>query len=165
MNESNTTSALPAPLWRRLLALVYELLAVLAIILVTVMLCLVVTGGTLDRHAGWYRAILLLAVAAYFVWSWTRGGQTLGMRPWRLHLRMRGGGPIAWPRAVLRFAILAAPLLLTALQPVAGVVTAMVAPFMAWAVDLAVAAFDRRRRALHDILAGTELLYRPARGS
>jgi Predicted membrane protein/domain len=28
----------------------------------------------------------------YATVSWRRGGQTLGMRPWRLHLRTREGG-------------------------------------------------------------------------
>jgi len=149
----------PAPLWRRLLALAYELLVVLAIVLVTVML---LTLGQMNPHAWWYRVLLLLVVEAYFVASWMRGGQSLGMRAWRLYLHSADGGTPDLARALLRFVILASPLLLLALYPVTGIQTALAAPLVAWAVDLAVAAVDPRRRALHDILAGTWIAYRPA---
>lgn len=161
MNATTDSDERPAPLWRRLLALVYELLVVLAIVLVTVMLF---TLGRLDPHAWWYRALLLVVVEAYFVASWVRGGQSLGMRAWRLYLRSADGGTPDLARALLRFVILASPMLLLALGLVAGIGVALVAPFVAWALDLAVAAFDPRRRALHDILAGTWIAYRPAPG-
>lgn len=164
MNDTTRTFECPAPLWRRLLALAYELLAVLAIVMVTVMVSVLVAHGHLDNQSWWYRAVLLLVVEAYFVISWMRGGQSLGMRAWRLYLRTDAGGTPELGRAILRFAILASPLLLLALTPVAGPVAGMTAPLVAWALDLAVAAFDRRRRALHDILAGTWVAYRPATG-
>lgn len=159
MNPTTESAERPAPPWRRLLALVYELLVVLAIMLVTVML---LTLAHLDPHAWWYRLLLLLVVEAYFVASWVRGGQSLGMRAWRLYLRTADGGTPDLARALLRFVIVAAPIMLLALGLVADIRVAMAAPFVAWALDLAVAAFDRRRRALHDILAGTWIAYRPA---
>lgn len=161
MKENVHTSERPAPLWRRLLALLYELLAVAAILLVVTMAALLVTGNHLDHTAIGFRIALLLVVEAYFVISWVRGGQSLGMRAWRLYLRDASGGTPDLSRAILRFTILASPLLLLALALVAGPVTGMVAPLAAWVVDLSVAAFDRRRRALHDILAGTWIAYRP----
>ncbi|KGI78729.1 RDD family protein [Oleiagrimonas soli] len=161
MNETVPPSDLPAPFWRRLLALAYELLAVLAILFVTDMACLLLTRGQLDPHAWWYRAVLLLALAAYFLLSWTRGGQSLGMRPWRLYLRTDAGAIPTWPHAALRFAILIAPLTLLAIAPWAGAKAAMAVPFAVWALSLLTALIDRRRRALHDILAGTWIVYRP----
>ena len=44
-------------------------------------------------------------VGAYFVWFWTHGGQTLGMRAWRLQLVREDGARIGWPTAMLRFAV------------------------------------------------------------
>jgi uncharacterized RDD family membrane protein YckC len=161
MKENAHVSEQPAPLWRRLLALLYELLAVAAILFVVTMAGLLVTHNQLDHTAAGFRIALLLAVEAYFVISWIRGGQSLGMRAWRLYLRDEAGGTPDLTRAILRFTILASPLLLLALALVAGPVTGMVAPLAAWIVDLSVAAFDRRRRALHDILAGTWIAYRP----
>jgi uncharacterized RDD family membrane protein YckC len=157
MDRPVIDNTLPAPLWRRLAGLVYDLFAVVAVVAVTVMLCLLLTLGQLDYHAWWYRSALLLAVAAYFLLSWLRGGQTLGMRPWGIRLTARDGTRPGLARAVLRFAVAALPLLLLALAHATSTRVALLAPLVAWAVFFAVALFDRRRRALHDMVAGTEL--------
>lgn len=158
-----TAVPVPAPLWRRLAALVYDLVAVLALVMVIGMLCQIVTGGALIATQGghidapwWYPALQLAAIAAYFVLSWTRGGQTLGMRPWRMRVVAAGSAPRTG-RALLRFAVAAAPLLLLALGRVLDVRQVFAAMALAWAIDFAVALVDRRRRALHDLLAGTEI--------
>lgn len=156
MNASAVT-ALSAPRWRRFAALGYDLLAVVAVIMVTVMACLLATRGHLDPGATWYRLTLLAAAGAYFVLSWWRRGQTLGMRAWRIRLcgpdaRRPGAG-----RALARFALAATPLALLALQVVAPVRVALLAPLVAWTLDFAVVLLDARGRALHDLLAGTEI--------
>jgi uncharacterized RDD family membrane protein YckC len=46
-----------------------------------------------------------LAAGAYATVSWRRGGQTLGMRPWRLRLVARDGGLPAWSALWLRYAV------------------------------------------------------------
>lgn len=148
---------LRVPLWRRLAALLYDLLAILAIIMVTVMLCLLLTRGHLRADATWYRLTLLAAVAAYFLVSWTVGGQTLGMRPWRLHLCTTKGERPGIARAAWRFVVAATPLLLLELGHMLAPGMTLLAPLIAWAVFFTVALADPRRRALHDLLAGTEL--------
>lgn len=46
----------------------------------------------------------LLAVAfLFFGWFWTHGGQTLGMRTWRIRVQTRDGRAISWTQALLRF--------------------------------------------------------------
>lgn len=145
------------PLWRRLAALAYDLLAVAAVAMVTVMLCLAVTRGHLDAGAAWYRLTLLAAIAAYYLLSWVRGGRTLGMRPWHLRLCTSDGRRPGVGRALLRFAIAATPLLLLALSHTLPLRNAVLAPLAGWAVFYAVALFDPRRRALHDLLSGTEM--------
>jgi uncharacterized RDD family membrane protein YckC len=78
--------------------------------------------------------LLLVAVfAAYFLWCWLRGGQTLAMKAWRI--RLVGVTP---GKALLRFC-LALPLVPTGISIV-------------WAL------FDRDRQFLHDRLAGTRLV-------
>lgn len=146
-----------APLWRRLAALGYDLLAMTAVVMVTVMLCLLLTASTLDPSAPWYRLTLLAALAAYVLLSWLRGGQTLGMRPWRIRLTDRRGQTPAPAQAVLRFALIAAPLALLMLAPWTGTAIALLLPPLVWLLDLGWAIVDRRRRALRDILSGTEL--------
>lgn len=91
-------------LGRRFAAMFYDLWIVLALWMVVGALCLLLTGGHMDvRDPPWWQRVALLAVAVgYFLVSWCRGGQTIGMRAWRLRLRDADGGPIPFGRAVLR---------------------------------------------------------------
>jgi len=159
MNAAN----LPCPLWRRLTALVYDLLIVVAIVMVVGLLCQLATGGRLietGAHAVvplWYQWLQGVVVAAYFVASWRRGGQTLGMRPWRIRVSRDDGGTISLQQAVVRVLVAAAPMLLLALEPVLGLHATLWTVLGAWALWFAVALLDPRRRALHDLAADTEL--------
>ena len=162
-----TTSTLSAdptcPLWRRLLALLYDLLAVVAIVMVVGYVCQRVTGGAListDGHAHiawWYQPVQALVVSAYFVVSWLRGGQTLGMRPWRIRLTASDGGRPSLVQALVRLLVAALPLLSLGLAPWIGTRGAVWAVVIGWSAWFAVAAFDPRRRAVQDLAARTEL--------
>lgn len=153
----------PCPPWRRLVALVYDLLIVLAIVMVVGLLCQLATGGRLiatGAHAVvplWYQALQGVVVAAYFIASWRRGGQTIGMRPWRIRVCRVDGGTISLQQAVVRVLTAAAPMLLLALEPTFGLHATLWAVLGAWALWFAVALLDPRRRALHDIAADTEV--------
>ena len=52
-------------------------------------------------------SLLLLAVSyAYFAFSWRRGGQTLGMKCWRIRVvDEHAGGPLTWRQTRVRFAV------------------------------------------------------------
>jgi uncharacterized RDD family membrane protein YckC len=170
MTTGNSDTDIPAALWRRLAGLVYDLVVVVAIVMVVGMLCQIATGGQLIGTGArtvvpwWYPLLQCAVVAAYFVVSWLRGGQTLGMRPWQMRLRMRDGGPVRWPAALVRAAVALSPLLLLGFGRFTTTRTALLLPLAAWAVFFAVALFDRRRRALHDIVAGTALtIFAPPR--
>ena len=155
---------MPATLPRRLLALFYDLWAVIAILAMVGYACQRATGGQLIATAGhvetawWYQPLQGLVLAAYFIASWLRGGQTLGMRPWRLRLVRTDGGPVRFPQAALRLLAGAAPLLLLELARVLGTAASLWAVLLAWAIWFAWALFNPRRRALHDLIAGTELI-------
>ncbi|WP_130619560.1 RDD family protein [Dyella amyloliquefaciens] len=168
---TSITASNPAtcPLWRRLTALVYDLLAVVAIVMVVGYVCQRITGGTLISTEGhpqiawWYQPLQALVVSGYFVASWMRGGQTLGMRPWRIRVTTANGGPLTLGQALIRLAAAALPLLLLGLAPWIGTRGALWAVVIAWAVWFGVAAFDSRRRAVHDVIARTELHTRTSR--
>ena len=153
----------PCPLWRRLVALVYDLLIVVAIVMVVGLLCQLATGGKLIAAGAqavvplWYQMLQGLVVGAYFVASWRRGGQTVGMRPWRIRVSRDDGGTIGLQQAAIRVLVAAAPMLLLALEPALGLHATLWAVLGAWALWFAVALFDPRRRALHDIAADTEV--------
>lgn len=49
-----------------------------------------------------YSGYLIGAVCLFFVWFWTHGGQTLGMRAWRLKVQRMDGSSISVFQAMLR---------------------------------------------------------------
>ena len=151
------------PLWRRLIALVYDLVATLAIVMVVGLLCQlatrgqVITTGSQVHIAWWYQPLQAGVVAAYFVVSWLRGGQTLGMRPWRIRVTAGDGRRISARQALVRVLVAALPLLLLLLAPAFGLKTALWAVAGGWVAWFATALFAPRRRTLHDLAAGTEI--------
>ena len=128
----------------RLLALAYDLLPVLA-------LWFVVAAGFTAAHGDAVRggalglvefAVLWAVAGAYATLSWRRGGQTLGMRPWRLEVVAANGGEpttrVLWQRyAMATLSLLAAGLGL----------------WWAWV--------DREGLTWHDRASGTRLQRRP----
>lgn len=86
-------------------------------------------GWLLRAHQGFLVAVF----AAYFLWCWLRGGQTLAMKTWRV--RLVGVTP---RRALLRF--------------VCALILVPTGVALAWAL------VDRDGQFLHDRLAGTRLI-------
>lgn len=156
-------AALPCPLWRRLAALVYDLLIVVALVMVVGLLCQLATGGTLIATGAhtvipvWYPLLQGLVIAAYFIGSWRRGGQTLGMRPWRIQLTRHDGGVPSLAQTTLRLLVAAAPLLLLTAAPLLGLHALLWTLALAWVLWFVPALFDPRRRAVHDLAAATEV--------
>jgi uncharacterized RDD family membrane protein YckC len=120
---------------RRLASLLYEAALVFAVAFFAGLAFLLASGAApLEgwlRHA--HQLFLLAVLAAYFLWCWLRGGQTLAMKAWRI--RLVGVSP---RKALLRF-VLALVLVPTGVS-------------LAWAL------VDRDGQFLHDRLAGTRLV-------
>jgi uncharacterized RDD family membrane protein YckC len=166
---ASTAQARPASLGWRLLALVYDLFPVFALVLVFGAL---VTGvatalGHPDVSDLPWMAPLLVAGAwtftgAYFVMSWSRGGQTLGMRPWRLKVVTPEGAVATRAALVRRYAFATLPAIvsveLAALVP--GI--ERMAPFwIGGGIALAGVLWslvDRDGAALHDRLSNTRFV-------
>lgn len=163
MTSITASDAVACPLWRRLLALLYDALAVIAIVMVVGFVCQRVTGGTLittgeQVHiAWWYQPLQALVVSAYFLVSWLRGGQTLGMRPWRIRVTQADGSGLRFAQALLRLLVAAAPGLMLALAPWMGPRAALWAALAGWVVWFGYGVFDARHRAIHDVISRTEL--------
>jgi uncharacterized RDD family membrane protein YckC len=130
----------------RLAAAVYDLLPLIGLWFVAAVLALAVTGGRLDAHtlAGKFlvQGFALALSAAYFVVSWARGGQTIGMRAWRLRVVDASGANLHWLRALLRFVVALVSL------------AALGAGFW-WAL------VDAQGRTWHDIVASTRMFRLP----
>jgi uncharacterized RDD family membrane protein YckC len=101
-----------------------------------------------------FQAFLFLVLAVYFVWFWSGGRRTLPMKTVSIRLVDRDGRPLRALRAFWRY-LCASALLLAPMASAAsfGAVFLLLLPIpFAWAL------FDRDRRALYDVLAGTRLV-------
>jgi uncharacterized RDD family membrane protein YckC len=135
----------PAPLLRRFAAFCYDALLLVAILAVVTLLVVWMRGGRSVAPGTWWFEILLGGIVVlFFCWFWTHGGQTLGMRAWRIRIAAIDGGRVGWPRALVRFAA------------ALGGAAALGAGF--WT-----SLFDARRRCWHDRLSGTETVREPPR--
>ncbi len=133
----------PAPLWRRLAAAFYDAFLLIALWAIVALIDAVIRDlAGLPYDSRPLRAWLFLTGLGFFGWFWTHGGQTLGMRAWRLQLRREDGAPLKRLQASLRYALAWPSWLLFG----SGVL---------WCL------LDRRRQAAHDRLAGTEVVLLP----
>ena len=98
-----TTQTRAAGLFRRLAALFYDSLLLLAIWFVATALLLPFTGGqALPANNPLLSTYLLFISVFFYGWFWRHGGQTLGMRAWKLQLRNLRDGPVSWWQVLLR---------------------------------------------------------------
>ena len=104
--------ALPsAGLFRRVASMVYDLLILVAIWLLIGFLHAAVRGvDNLENTASLRYTLcppLLAATFLFYYWFWSRGGQTLGMRAWRLQVvdANLSGRPVTFIQCLSRFLI------------------------------------------------------------
>ncbi len=141
MTQSEKSQTLrPAPLWRRLGAALYDALLLFGVLFVVALPFTVLAGITWgDPRYPLLQFVLYAVVYLYFGWFWTHGGQTLGMKTWRVRLVRRDGGRVDWLQVTVRL----------------GVALLSWAAFGAgflWAL------LNRRRATWHDLASGTELV-------
>lgn len=138
----------PAGLLRRLACIFYDSLLLAALLMTLSVLWLPVTGGEAISPAHplyhLYQLSLLALVFVFFCGFWLVGGQTLGMRAWRITVRDRAGGRLSFRQAALRFAAAALSWLPLGL----GFLWSLV---------------DRDKMTWHDRLSGTVLTVEPRR--
>ena len=138
----------PTLVFWRLFALVYDAFPVIALwMLASLAFTLGYTIAGHDPHQNigafsplqwllWF--VCWLIGGLYAVMSWHRGGQTLGMRPWRLRVVDQAGGLATWRALWIRYAVGAFSLALAGLGF-----------WWAW--------IDRDRLTWHDRASGTRM--------
>ncbi len=105
-----------ARLPRILGAVIYDLVLVAAILFVATLWSLLVPE-TARSHV-LYTAVMQLYILGvsflYFAFSWRRGGQTIGMKSWRIRLvnQARENEVLSWRQCLLRFLIALLPWIL-----------------------------------------------------
>jgi uncharacterized RDD family membrane protein YckC len=142
------TTVTRAGLLRRLGAMIYDGLLLLALLKVTTALFLPFTGGeAISPHDTpaleyAYRGVLVLVVVGFHGLFWTRRGQTLGMASWRLRVEREDGRLLGWGDTLRRLA---------------WAVVSWLPLGLGYLWILA----DPQRRAWHDRLSGTRVVVVP----
>lgn len=137
------STARPRPgLLRRLAATFYDFLLLLAVLFFATAVLLPLNHGEAFAPDQFFYPIYLLLVSfAFYGWFWTHGGQTLGLRTWKLAVLTEHGQPVTWRQAALRF----------------------VAALLSWGclgLGFIWILIDKDRRAWHDRLSKTAVFFR-----
>lgn len=95
---------LPANFWRRMAAMVYDSLLIFAVLIVVGATMLPFTNGLgVHRDNIIFKIYVFAAIYFFLGWFWTHGGQTLGMRAWKIKLLQHDGSPVNWLRALFYY--------------------------------------------------------------
>lgn len=123
--------------------MVYDGLVITGLLLIAAAVALPVTGDRVQAGRDMLYTLYLLAVwFAYLGWCWSRAGQTIGMKAWRVRLAPLPGKPFTLGRALVRFAVS----LVSAASLGAGFLHALL---------------RRDRATWHDLASNTRLLVEP----
>lgn len=131
-------------LLRRIAAICYDSFLLIAVLFFATALLLPFNNGvafTPDHPFYPFYLLYLLAISfAFYGWFWIHGGQTLGMRAWKIRVLTLDQQPITWRQAAFRF----------------------VCALLSWAVfgiGYLWIVFDKNRFSWHDHLSKTAIFF------
>lgn len=118
----------PATALKRALAIIYDGLISIAVLLVATWIYTMIAGwitgwdkyeqmaeaGQLSGDPG-LTFVLFLVLYLFFAYFWTRIGQTLGMQVWRVRIENLDGTSVSWTQALFRYGTAAAVVFLAML--------------------------------------------------
>ncbi len=143
MTDPDKPAEKPPGLLRRLGAIFYDSLLLVAVLFFSTAILLPLNRGEAFQPDQLYFPIYLIAVSfLFFGWFWTHGGQTLGMRAWKLKVCSQNRTPIGWPQALLRF-------------------TAALLSWSVFGLGFLWIIFNRNKCAWHDWLSNTRIVRSP----
>ncbi len=148
----------PVSLIKRLLAIIYDLLLLTAICFAVAVVISIFTtfifndGNAITEQHPFYLlnqiiilSSIIISSLIFYVWFWTHGGQTLGMKTWRIQLVSDNNG-ISKQQAAIRF----------------------FAALISWSLlglGFIWSLFDSKKRCWHDILSSSHLIQLEAAAS
>ncbi|MGR9051805.1 MAG: RDD family protein [Gammaproteobacteria bacterium] len=140
-HQTPTTRSQPltaaAGFFRRLAAIVYDSLLLAAILFAATAVVLPLNHGeAFSSDNYFYLAYLFFVGFLFYGWFWTHGGQTLGMKAWKIRVMSKEGSPINWLQALIRYVTAFSSLLFFGLG-------------FFWII------LDKHKRGWHDHLSGT----------
>lgn len=92
----------PASLIKQFAAMVYDSLLIVALLFIATAIALIFNGGEAFESSPLYSLFLLLIIFIFYAWFWSKSGQTLGMRVWKIRIVSEFGGNPGWQIGILR---------------------------------------------------------------
>ncbi len=132
--------SVPAGLLRRLGAMVYDALLILALWMATLFPLVAFTNAAATGPT--IQSLLFLELFGFFAYFWVFRGQTLGMLAWRISLESTSGVRISLVQVVLRF-------------------VAALASFACLGIGYLWILFDPLKRGWPDLFSDSVVLYTP----
>jgi len=126
-----------AGLWRCFIAMFYDSFLLFSALLLATALAYPITKGQISLA---FRIYLLMVSFFYFAWPWLHGGQTLGMKAWRIQLQSSNDKPLTWQQALQRFFM-------------------AIVSWLALGIGFFWAIVDKQQRTWHDLASNTRLVY------
>ena len=142
MTDTINTQPRYAGLFRRLFAIFYDCFLLLAILFVVSAIATALNHGKAVEPGDALYPIFVIVIFTlsylYFAWFWIHGGQSLGMKTWRVQLQSEGKA-IDWKIAAIRF----------------------FSAIISWGVfglGFIWSLFDKKNRGWHDMISKTVLI-------
>lgn len=132
---------MPPGFFRRMAAIVYDAFLLAAVLFAATAAILPFNAGVAFTSRQFVYPVYLIGVSfLFFAWFWTHGGQTLGMRAWKIKILTLDRHPINWRQAALRF----------------------ISALISWALfglGFGWILFDKQKRGWHDHLSKTAVYF------
>ena len=92
-------------LWKHFASYFYDIFPVLGVLLLTNLLVLFARDGVeVPANTLWFSFLIFFEIGFYYIHSWKIGGQTLGMRAWKIKIVSNSNSDnITYIQATLRF--------------------------------------------------------------
>ncbi len=158
------TPLLAPGLGRRMACFLYEGVLLFGVLMIAGYLF---SSLTQQRHAlvgrHGLQAFLFVVLGIYFVWFWSRGGQTVAMKAWHVRLVDQHGRPVTQARALARYLLswlwfvpALVALWLGELKSGAAIASVLLTGVVGYAL---LALLHPRRQFWHDAACGTRLVH------
>ena len=148
MTESTNTELRYAGLFRRLFAIFYDSFLLLAILFIVSAVATALNNGKAVEPGDALYPIFVIIIFSlsylYFAWFWIHGGQSLGMKTWRIQLQNydpenNSNRQVDWKIAAIRF-------------------FSAIVSWSVFGLGFLWAFFDKKNRCWHDLISKTVLI-------
>jgi uncharacterized RDD family membrane protein YckC len=95
------------PLWKHFASFLYDIFPLLGLFIITSLIVAIIRKGNIvAQHTLWFDVLIFSEMTLYYVYSWKIGGQTLGMRAWKIKIVPSDEqANLTWLQALIRFIV------------------------------------------------------------